>query len=134
MSLGKGVLLYAASFVVFLAIDAVWLTAMGGYYRRSLGSLMAERPNLAVALAFYLLYVLGVLVLVVLPAHDAASFGRAVLTGALFGAVAYGTYDLTNLSTLAGWPVAMTVIDIAWGTTLTAAVSTAGYLIASRLG
>lgn len=90
---------------------------------------MAASPKLGVALLFYLVYVVGVLVLVVLPALDAGSLAKAVLGGALLGLVAYGTYDITNLSTIQGWPVIVAVVDLAWGTTLTAVVSAAGYLV-----
>jgi uncharacterized membrane protein len=131
----RSLALYAISLVVFLGIDFVWLSVMGDrFYRRHLGDLMAERANLPVALVFYLLYVVGVLVLVVLPAVDKGSLTAAIVGGALLGAVAYGTYDFTNLSTLAGWPTIVAVVDVVWGTTLTAVVSTAGYFAARWLG
>lgn len=131
----KVVWLYLISFGVFLAIDAVWLMTMSSrFYQPKLGALMAERPNLAVALVFYLVYVVGVLVLAVMPGLDAGSVGKAALYGALLGLVAYGTYDITNLSTIRDWPVIVTVVDLIWGTTLTAAVATAGYYAARWLG
>jgi uncharacterized membrane protein len=120
--------LYGISLVVFLGIDFVWLTVMGErFYRPRLGRLMAERANLPVALVFYLLYVVGVLVLVVLPAIDKGSLSQAILGGALLGAVAYGTYDFTNLATIEGWPVIVSVVDVVWGTTLTAVIAAVGY-------
>jgi uncharacterized membrane protein len=130
MPAGKAALLYAASLVVFLGIDFVWLSTMGDrFYRRHLGDLMAASPKLGVALLFYLVYIVGALVLVVFPALDAGSLAKAVLGGALLGLVAYGTYDITNLSTIQGWPVIVAVVDLVWGTTLTAVVSTVGYLV-----
>lgn len=130
MPAGKAALLYAASLFVFLGIDFVWLSTMGDrFYRRHLGDLMAASPKLGVALLFYLVYVVGVLVLVVLPALDAGSLAKAVLGGALLGLVAYGTYDITNLSTIQGWPAVVAVVDLGWGTTLTAVVSAVGYLV-----
>jgi uncharacterized membrane protein len=120
--------LYAISLVVFLGIDFVWLTSMGErFYRPQLGKLMAERANLPVALVFYLLYVVGVLVLVVMPAVDKGSLVQAILGGALLGAVAYGTYDFTNLATIEGWPVLVSVVDVMWGTTLTAVIAAVAY-------
>jgi uncharacterized membrane protein len=120
--------LYAISLVVFLGIDFVWLTSMGErFYRPQLGKLMAERANLPVALVFYLLYVVGVLVLVVMPAVDKGSLVQAILGGALLGAVAYGTYDFTNLATIEGWPMLVSVVDVIWGTTLTAVIAAVGY-------
>ncbi|MDI6712554.1 MAG: DUF2177 family protein [Anaerosomatales bacterium] len=130
MPAGKAALLYAASLLVFLGIDFVWLSTMGDrFYRRHLGDLMAASPNLVVALLFYLVYVVGVLVLVVVPALDAGSVAKAVIGGALLGLVAYGTYDITNLSTIQGWPAIVAIVDLVWGTTLTAVVSAVGYLV-----
>lgn len=127
--------LYAITLVVFLGMDFVWLSTMGdSFYRKQLGSMMRETPNLGVALLFYLVYVVGALVLVVLPAAEKGSVVAAVLGGALLGLVAYGTYDITNLSTLTGWPIIVAVVDLIWGTTLTAVVSTAGYFVARWLG
>ncbi|MBC7265548.1 MAG: DUF2177 family protein [Anaerosomatales bacterium] len=134
MPFWKLAVLYVASLLVFLGIDFVWLTTMGDrFYRRQLGSLMSDTPNLAVALLFYLVYVVGVLVLVVMPAVDAGSLWKAVAAGALLGLVAYGTYDITNLFTIAGWPAVIAVVDLIWGTTLTAVVSAIGYVLARWL-
>lgn len=131
----KLVWLYLISFGVFLAVDAVWLATMSSrFYQPRLGAFMAERPNLAVALVFYVVYVAGVLVLAVMPGVDAGSVGKTALYGALLGLVAYGTYDITNLSTLRDWPVIVTVVDLIWGTALTAIVATAGYYTARWLG
>ncbi len=124
----KLVWLYLISFGVFLAVDFVWLTAMSGrFYKAELGDLMRDQPNLVVALLFYLVYVAGVLVLAVLPGLDAGSALKAAAYGALLGLVAYGTYDFTNLATVRDWPVIVTIVDVIWGTALTAAVATAGY-------
>ncbi|MCL4078263.1 DUF2177 family protein [Coriobacteriia bacterium Es71-Z0120] len=134
MSFWKLAVVYVVSLLALLGIDLVWLTTMGNrFYRRQLGPLMSDSPNLGVALLFYLIYVVGALVLVVMPAADAGSLGKAVLGGALLGFVAYGTYDITNLATIPGWPAVIAVVDLAWGTTLTAAVSAVGYLVARWL-
>ncbi len=122
-------LAYVVSAIVFLGVDFVWLsTATRILYRPQLGDLLAPSPNLGVAALFYLFYVVGVVVLVVMPAFNARSLGMAIGFGALLGFVAYGTYDFTNLSTIRGWPVLVTVVDLAWGTFLTALSATAGYL------
>lgn len=127
--------LYGLTLAVFLAVDGVWLAVVArSFYREHLGGLMRTSPNLAVALLFYLLYVFGVLALVVLPAHEASSLARAVGYGALFGIVAYATYDLTNLATLEGWPVIVTAVDLVWGGVLTAIVAASGYFFARWLG
>ncbi len=127
--------LYVITVIVFLGIDFVWLSVMGdSFYRKHLGDMMRPTPDLAIALLFYLVYVVGALVLVVLPAVEKGSLLQAVLGGALLGLVAYGTYDITNLSTLVGWPKIVAAVDLVWGTTLTAVVSTAGYFVARWLG
>lgn len=120
-----GVIAYFASLVPMLAIDAVWLTTMSKrFYAVRLGSLMAESAKLGPAVVFYLIYILGVTMLVVVPAvNDEWSFLRIFLLGALLGLVAYGTYDLTNQATLRDWPVIVTAVDLIWGSLLTAVVA-----------
>lgn len=130
----KWLWLYLITFGVFLAIDAVWLTVMGGrFYKAQLGDLMRDQPNLGIALLFYLFYVVGVLVLATMPGVEAGSVLKAAGYGALLGFVVYGTYDITNLSTLRDWPVIVAAVDIVWGSALTAAVATAGYYVARWL-
>ena len=82
---------------------------------------------------FYVILIVGMLVLVVFPAVDKGSWVRAMLTGGLLGMVAYSTYDLSNLATLNNWPAILTVVDIVWGTALSAAVASASYFIARAL-
>jgi uncharacterized membrane protein len=84
---------------------------------------MAETPNWAAAGAFYVIYAIGVTVFATQPGIDDASVLTAAWRGALFGLVAYATYDLTNMATLRGWPTIVTVVDMAWGTFLSAAVA-----------
>lgn len=121
---------YLATTVVFFAMDFVWISlAMKHLYQAKLGPLLLEKPNLAVAAGFYLLYVVGIVVFAVMPALAQGNWVRALWTGALFGLVAYGTYDMTNLATLKNWPWTVAVIDMAWGTAATAAAATAGYFI-----
>lgn len=124
------VVAYIATAIVFLGLDALWLSRMAlGMYRRELGGLLLERPNLPVAAAFYLLYVGGIVILAIAPALGDGGWPSVLLMGAVLGLVAYGTYDITNLSTLKGWSVKLAIIDIAWGTALTAVSATIGYLV-----
>ncbi len=119
---------YAATAVCFFALDFIWLTTATGFlYKPMLGPLLAPEPSLPIAGLFYVFYVVGLVVFAVLPAANAGSWLMALGLGALLGLVAYGTYDITNLSTLRDWPVAVTVIDMAWGTTLSALAALAGY-------
>lgn len=134
MPIGKLAVLYGVSAVVFFALDFVWLsTATERIYRPYLGDLLAEQPKLAVAGGFYLIYVIGIVALAIVPGLREGALLGAVWRGALFGLLAYATYDLTNLATIAGWPWQVSVIDMVWGTALNTAVATAGYLVGDRL-
>ena len=123
--------LYLASAVVFFVIDFIWLSLAGPtIYKREIGQLLLDQPNLLVAAGFYLFYVVGLVVLVTAPANG--DVVRALLTGAVLGFVAYGTYDLTNLSTMRGFTPTIAIIDMAWGTFLTAISAGAGVFIVNR--
>jgi uncharacterized membrane protein len=123
---------YISTAIVFFAADFVWLSKMTGlFYRARMGNMLLDQPNFAVAGLFYLFYVAGIVYLAVLPALNNSSWSAALLSGAVLGLVAYGTYDMTNLSTLKNWSVSLSVVDMAWGTFLTAIASTAGYFVTS---
>ena len=122
---------YVATLAVFCGLDFLWLGFVAkGYYQSQLGALLLDKPNIPVAVLFYALYVVGVLVFAVLPALDAGHWSRALLHGALFGFFAYATYDLTNLATLNGWSAGVAMLDLGWGTLVTGVSATAGYLVA----
>lgn len=126
--------IYMASLVTFLIIDGLWLGIVArSFYVQQIGHLLRPSPDFGVAGAFYLLYVVGVVVFAVLPALAQQSWGTALALGALLGFIAYGTYDLTNLATLAGWPVLVSVVDMIWGAVLTATVALAGYMAGRML-
>ena len=119
---------YAATAVSFFVLDFIWLsTATGLLYKPMLGPLLAPQPSLPVAGLFYLFYVVGLVVFAVMPAANTGSWLTALGLGALLGLVAYGTYDITNLATLRDWPVTVSLIDLAWGTTVSAIAALAGY-------
>jgi len=125
---------YFAALVGFLAIDMVWLGIVArGFYRKHLGFLLTDQPNWWAAAVFYLLFVAGLLVFAVFPGLNANSLRKAVLLGSLFGLITYATYDLTNLATVKNWPLLVTVVDMAWGAVLAAAVSAVGYLAGTWL-
>lgn len=116
--------LYFIALTVFLAIDGLWLTLIAkNFYAKHLGYLMSKTPNLAAAGIFYLIYIVAMLVFVLVPAIEKKSLMQAITMGALFGFSAYATYDLTNLATIKDWPLLITVVDLIWGTTLSAAVA-----------
>ena len=118
------VLLWAIAFALLLIIDMVWLMWLGrGFYVEEIGSLLLEQPNLIAAFAFYALYIAGLVYLVIAPAAEADSVMKAVISGAVFGLVAYATYDLTNLAVMKGFTLKIALIDMVWGMVLSAAVS-----------
>lgn len=118
---------YLVSLVAFLTLDAVWLGVVArGFYRVQIGFLITDQPRWGVAFVFYAFFVAGLLAFVVLPGQQ-MSLGRTVLWGALFGLVTYATYDLTNLATVRGWPWLVSIVDMAWGACITAAVSAVGH-------
>ncbi|MHB0858531.1 MAG: DUF2177 family protein [Anaerolineae bacterium] len=121
--------LYLATLVAFLAIDMLWLGLVApAFYRAQIGHLMATRPNWLAALLFYLLFVAGLLVFVIVPGLREGSLVATLLRAALFGLVTYATYDLTNLATLRDWPLLVTMVDLLWGTALSVSVSYVGFL------
>jgi uncharacterized membrane protein len=124
---------YVISFVVlggvFALIDAVWLKKMKPLYAKEIGSLLRHKPDIGSAIIFYVLYVFGASLFVVMPAVSAGVWWYAAIMGLLFGAVTYGTYDLTNLATLKGWSKKLSFIDIAWGAILTALSSAIAYFV-----
>ncbi len=127
--------LYLLTVVVFFAIDLVWLGVVANrFYQNQIGSMLKSPPDWLVAAGFYLFYIVGILVFAVLPGVEKGMLAEAVWRGALFGALAYATYDLTNLATLEGWPWQVAVVDIVWGTVLTGTVAAASYQIARWLG
>lgn len=119
---------FGTSAVVMLALDAVWLTLMGDrLYRPVLGDWMSRSVNWLPAIAFYLLFLFGVTFLATVPAIQQASWQRAAINGAVFGLVAYATYDLTNQATLTRWSTTITLADMTWGTFLATTSAVAGY-------
>ena len=133
MSLGKFASLYGVCTAVFFVLDFIWLiTATPRIYAPKLGDLLAEQPRLGVAAVFYLVYLVGLVLLAVIPGIESGSLSGALWRGALFGFIAYATYDLTNLATIRNWPVDVTIIDLVWGTSLNTVIAAAGYLAGTR--
>ena len=125
----------AASLLPMLALDGLWLTAMlKRFYAPRMAQLMADSPVVGAAIAFYLIYAAGLAVLIVVPAVQSRDgLPRVFLRGALFGLVCYATYDLTNQATLKAWPLALTLVDMAWGSALTGTVSLVACALTRRL-
>ncbi len=127
--------LYLVLFSTFLAIDGVWLTLVAKeFYKQQIGFLLTDNPNYIAAAIFYLLFVLAVQVFVVRPGLASGSLKTTLGRAAFFGFITYATYDLTNLATVEGWPVTVTVVDLIWGSVLTSTVAAAGFLSGKRFG
>jgi uncharacterized membrane protein len=125
---------YLATGIAFGLLDYFWLTRVGpGLYRPIIGELMADKPRVGPAAAFYLIYILGILFFAVIPALGEAMGWTALLRGALLGFFAYATYDLTNHATLKVWSPKITLLDMAWGTFVTGVAAWVGYLAVRTL-
>lgn len=113
--------IYLIAAVVFGAMDFVWLTQVGpGLYRPALNEILADQPRWQPALAFYLVYLFGIVWFGVRPGLLGRSVGEAALNGMLFGAIAYATFDLTSFAVLRVWTVKIAMLDIFWGSVATA--------------
>ncbi len=129
------VVLYIAIFVPFVLLDAGWLTTMGPLlYKPTLGDILLSSPKLAPAIAFYLMFPLGLILFAVSPALKSGSLMTALLMGAALGAFAYATYDLTNFATVRNWTLQVTLLDICWGAAISGAASVVGYLVTRAVG
>jgi uncharacterized membrane protein len=125
--------LFLIALPVFFAIDMVWLVLVAKkFYQDQIGFLMRPDINWAAAIIFYLLFIAGLVTFVISPAVEKHSWSHAVLFGSFFGLLTYATYDLTNLATMKDWPLAVTIVDLIWGSVLAASVSVITYLIASK--
>jgi uncharacterized membrane protein len=130
----QGVIIrYVAVLLVLAVGDAAWLSYFArAMFRPTLGDLLLDNPRWGAAILFYLLYALGVLVFPLALSLRQGAMLPAILYGALFGFLAYMTYDLTNLATIKAWTLPLALIDMGWGAILTAAATAAGYAIAQR--
>ena len=125
---------YVTTAIVFFAVDYVWLSQIATrFYFDRIGHLLMDRPNLAAAAVFYLIYVVGIVVFAVGPALKNDSLAYAVVYGALFGFFTYATYDVTNYATMKNWPVIVVVVDVVWGTILAASSAALGFLLSRQL-
>jgi uncharacterized membrane protein len=124
--------IYLLTVPIFFAIDMVWIGVVArNFYQTQLIHFLGP-VNWTAAIVFYLLYIIGIVVFAIVPGLHAGSMQKALVLGALFGFMAYATYDLTNLATLRDWPMIVVVVDIIWGTVLTGAVAAGGYYAAKH--
>ncbi|HJT42994.1 MAG TPA: DUF2177 family protein [Rhizomicrobium sp.] len=124
---------YLVCILVMGGLDFLWLSNTSKpLYHRDLGALLSDDPNMTVAVVFYLIYLVGVVIFAVRPALVSGDWRLAALYGALFGFFCYATYDLTNFATMKVWTLRVTLLDIAWGTILTGVTASAGALAALK--
>ncbi|HEX8348530.1 MAG TPA: DUF2177 family protein [Hymenobacter sp.] len=118
---------YAAVFTVMLLVDMLWLRVIAvSWYQEGMGPLLAEKPNLWAAAAFYLLFPLGIVIFAIMLPGNYATLWQVAAYGALFGFFAYATYDLTNLAVVKNWPLGLSILDMAWGSAVSALSAAAG--------
>jgi len=122
--------IYAASLVVFLVVDFIWLGWVAQpFYQRQLGDLLSQRVNWAAAIGFYMIYIIGLMIFSIVPALQKTSPVSALVLGGLYGFFTYATYELTNYALIRNWPAGLVPVDIAWGVFLCTVVAGGGYLV-----
>jgi len=125
---------YFIALISFFALDMVWLGVISkNYYKEKLGFILSENPNWAAAIVFYLLFIAGIIYFAINPGLKANDWQVALLNGAILGALCYATYDLTNMATIAKWPIEIVIIDIIWGMVLTGSVSVITYFAVAKI-
>lgn len=126
--------LYFITLPILLVVDMIWLGLVAkGFYAEKIGYLMKSEISWLPAILFYIMFAVAIVFFVLVP-NMSASWMKVLLTGAFLGLVAYGAYDLTNHATIREWPLAMTVVDMAWGAVLSGVTSLLAFLIAKKIG
>lgn len=122
---------YVGAALVFCILDFFWLTIIAkNFYRTHMGELMAVEIKMIPAVVFYVLYLAGLVIFAISPALREQNWLIAAGLGLALGVVAYASYDLTNMATLKGWSISLTLVDIAWGAFVSAASAVAGFYAA----
>jgi uncharacterized membrane protein len=134
MQMSRVLLTYGVSVPVFFMVDMIWLGVIArGFYRKALEPFLTPNINWTAAVIFYLLFLVGILIFALLPGMEKRSLVYTVGMAALFGFIAYATYDLTNLATLRDWPLMLSIVDMMWGSFLSASTAGLTYLIMTRI-
>ena len=120
--------------IIFLIIDIIWLSySVKFFYKPQLGSLLNDKPVMWAAILFYLIYVIGLAIIILQPAINNDSILQAFWTGIIFGIVAYGTYNLTNMATIKNWSIYVVFVDMIWGGVLTGTSASLGIYLSKKL-
>jgi uncharacterized membrane protein len=132
MDIAKGAL---AAGLILGVLDALWLGVIAREWLvQQMGELRRTDIQWVPALAFYVLFSVGLSVFAIAPALESGDWLKAAMLGGFFGLVAYGTYDLTNWATVKNWPVPMVFVDMVWGAVLSAASAAGGVLLLKQFG
>lgn len=119
---------YLCAAIAFGALDSVWLRWAGpNLYRPVIGEIMAKDFNVGAAIAFYFIYIAGMVWFAIKPGLESGNVATALLNGVLLGALCYATFDLTSQAVFKVWATKISVMDIMWGgfaTGVTSAVTT----------
>lgn len=119
--------------IIFLVVDILWLSlSVKLFYRPQLGNLLTDKPIMWAAILFYFVYVIGLSIIILQPSLNSDSISKAFWTGIIFGFVAYGTYNFTNMATIKGWSPYVTIVDFIWGGFLTGSSSAIGIYLAKK--
>lgn len=124
--------IYITGLIVSGILDALWLMVIApSLYSAHIGHLLSGTVNWIVAISFYLIFIIGIMIFALIPALEKRNIKHALIYGALFGFFCYMSYDLTNWATLKDWPALISFIDMAWGTFLAGATSLITYVLAT---
>ncbi len=126
--------LFCLALPISIALDMSWLGVIAaGFYQSTFGAFFRPDPLLWAAALFYILYALALIYFVLDGALKERSFTKAIAGGAVLGFTVYMTYDLTNLATLPNWPLLGALVDMAWGTLMTALTAGLTYVVATKV-
>jgi len=124
---------YAVALVVFGVVDLAWIAMVAApMFQEALQGSLAPAVRIAPAIAFYLMYPVGLVYFAVVPALTSGDRATAFLNGGLFGLLAYATYDLTNFATLKGWTLEITLMDMAYGAIVSACVAACAIFVVGK--
>lgn len=130
MTVSNEIILGIITLIIFLILDFIWLKIIADtIYQKFLGHMMAKKPNLKIALIFYLIFIMGLMIFVIIPALNQSSFRNILIYAPLFGLTTYATFDLTSEAIFKDWPLAISIIDISWGIVLTTLTAILSYVI-----
>ena len=122
------------SALIFLIIDVIWLSfSVKSFYRPNIGHLLLDTPVMWAAILFYLIYVIGLGVVIIEPSLNYQDTQKFLIKAFMFGLVAYGTYNLTNMATIKGWSPNVVFVDMIWGGSLTTFSSYFGIFLAKKI-